>query len=132
MKASIAVTIGNIDPKTTASETNPLVVATPSSKFPKKSAAPIIIKIGRSFLLKPPNVLNLASRSNATIKVVQRIVVIVIIALVWDPFAIKVIAPPNPKAAMVANISGFAETPPRISGPLAQNPPSNATHIPII
>ena len=49
MKASKAVTIGYNEPKTTASETNPLVVATPNNKFAIKSAPPIAIKIGRSF-----------------------------------------------------------------------------------
>ncbi|CAB4768294.1 unannotated protein [freshwater metagenome] len=66
------------------------------------------------------------------INVVKRIVVIVIIALELDPFAIKVTANPNPTAATTASITGFSATPPLTSGPLAQTAPSNAILIPTI
>jgi hypothetical protein len=96
------VTIGNNEPITTASETKPLVVATPSSRFPKKSAAPIPINTGMSFLEKPPVVLYFANNSSEIIKVENRIVVIVIIALDFEPTAINEIAPPKPRAAITA------------------------------
>ena len=124
--------IGYKAPSTTATETNPFVVATPRSKLPAKSAPPIRIKIGRFFTFNPPTDLKRANKKSATIKVVKRIVVMVIRALVAEPFAIKATAPPKPQAAITAKIIGLTANPPLISGPLAHTAPINATDIPMI
>ena len=81
MKANSAVAIGYRDPKTIATETSPFVVATPSSRLARKSAAPIKIRIGRSFFENLPVVLNFSASAIVTKNVAPRIDTIVSKAL---------------------------------------------------
>ena len=60
----------------------------------------------------------------------KRIVVIVIIALLAEPFAINATAAPNPKAAITANTIGLTAKPPFNSGPLAKTAPVSAIPMP--
>ena len=131
MNAKSAVAIGYRDPKTIATETNPFVVATPNSRFAMKSAAPMKIRIGISFLENPPVVLNLIAIEIVTKKVAPRIETMVNRALSCDPMAINVSAKPNPAAAPKARSSGLIGKPFESSGPLAQKTPTKATTIPI-
>ena len=59
-------------------------------------------------------------------------VVIVMIALLSEPLAINVTAPPNPNAAITAKTIGLIAKPPLISGPLAKKAPVKAIPIPTI
>ena len=114
-----------------ATETKPLVVATPNKRFAIKSAAPIKIKSGISFFENPPVVLNLIASAIVTKKVAPRIETIVIKALSCEPIEIKVRAKPKPAAAPKANNNGLSGRPLESSGPLAQKTPTSAITTPI-
>ena len=83
-----------------------------------------------SFFLKPPSVRKRANKNKATTKVEKRMVVMVIIALLAEPFAINATAAPNPKAAITAKTIGLTANPPFNSGPLANTAPVNAIPMP--
>ena len=94
-----------------ATETNPLVVATPSKRLAKKSADPMKIKSGRSCLSNLPVVLNFKAIEIVTKKVAPRIETIVNKALVSEPTAMKVSESPNPAAAPNASNRGLIGIP---------------------
>ena len=107
-----------------------MVVATPSKRLARKSADPIKIKIGRSFLENLPVVLNLSASEIVTKNVAPRIETIVSKALSSDPIDINVSDIPNPAAAPRAKSKGLIGKPFDSSGPLAQKTPTNAMTIP--
>ena len=123
LNARTAVAIGYKDPNTIATETRPLVQAIPSSRLARKSAAPMKISTGISFLLKFPVVLNLRASEIVTKNVAALIETIVSNALLWEPIAIKVSANPKPAAAPKASKIGLTGKPWDSSGPLAQKTP---------
>ena len=97
----------------------------------RKSAAPIKIRIGRSFFENLPVVLNLSASEIVTKNVAPRIDTMVSKALSCEPIDIKVRDIPKPAAAPSANSSGLIGKPFESSGPLAQKTPINAITIPI-
>ena len=130
LKAKTAVAIGYIDPKTIATDTEPLLQAIPKSRLAKKSATPMKIKLGYSLFVNPPKLRARSAIPIVTKKVAARIVTIVINALDWDPMEINVNAVPKPTAAPIANNSGRKGKPFESSGPLAQKAPANANTTP--
>ncbi|CAB4772452.1 unannotated protein [freshwater metagenome] len=123
--------IGYKAPRTIESVKLPFVVATPKSRFAKKSAHPIKINTGASFNGSPPRVRYFKSIPNETNKVVVRIITMVISALPCEPIDIQTNAVPKPAAAPSARIKGLMGSPCESSGPLAKNAPTIANAAPI-
>ena len=130
LKAKTAVAIGYIEPKTIATDTDPLLQAIPKSRLARKSATPIKSRLGNSCRVNPPKLRARNAIAIVTMKVAARIVTIVIKALDCDPIEINVRAVPKPAAAPTAKSSGRNGTPFVSSGPLAQNAPASATTTP--